>query len=142
MKLKTSITILSLSLGLTVGATTTIAAPSGWYQYGDRDGDRYRDRGDRYGDIRGLVERTQSDLQAASEMQRGDGDQRSRYRNAERHLSTFDRHLEKGHFDKGELDPAISDIQHILDKNTLEPSARDALFRDISDLRAMREHRY
>ena len=123
---------LALGLGLTlVSAMPVVAAPGAWFQYGDR-----------FDDIRNIVDRTQSDLHRASRLENAKGDQRSRYDNAQKHLSTFDRHLVKGHFDKGELDPAISDLQHILDKNTLQAADRDALTRDIQDLRAVRDRRY
>lgn len=134
-----SIAVLSLTSGLAlVSVTPVLASPNGWYQYGDRYGERY---GDRYGDLRGIVDRTQSDLRDAASMERHHGDAYSRYQNAQRHLSTFDRHLIKDHFDKSELDSAISDLQHIIDKNTLQPRSRDALMRDIEDLRGMRDHR-
>ncbi len=136
--LKKSIAVLSLTFGMTFGAVASLqAAPNGW-QYDDRS--RYG--GDRYGDIRGLIDRTQADLHAASRSGRNRGDDRSRYENAQRHLSTFDRHITKGHFDKGQLDDAISDVKNILDKNTLRPEDRDNLGRDIQDLRAARERRY
>ncbi|MDQ2843809.1 MAG: hypothetical protein M3Y72_22760 [Acidobacteriota bacterium] len=125
------IAVLSLTMGLALtAATPAIASPNRWFQYGDR-----------YGDIRGLVDRTQSDLRDAASLERNRGDARSRYQNTQRHLSTFDRHLLKGHFDKGELDSAISDLQHIIDKNTLQARSRDMLMRDIEDLRGMRSHR-
>lgn len=129
--------ILALGMGLAFLPSVPLAAHSaGWFQ----SGDRYR--GDRYGDLRGLVEQTQTDLSEASHFQRFKGDQRSRFENAQRHLSTFDRHLTKGKFDKGELDDAISNVQKIIDKNTLQASSRDALMRDVSDLRAARERRH
>ncbi len=125
-----SLAVLSLTLGLALSAATpAIASPNGWFQYGDR-----------YGDIRSLIDRTQSDLRDAASLEHNRGDARSRYQNTQRHLSTFDRHLLKGHFDKGELDSAISDLQHIIDKNTLQARSRDMLMRDIEDLRAMRSH--
>jgi hypothetical protein len=49
--------------------------------------------------------------------------------------------LSKGHFDKGKLDQAIRDVKSVLDHNTLQPSSRDALLRDVADLRAARERR-
>ncbi len=128
-----SFTVAALSLGMAfIPAASAFAFPSGGFQYGN----------ERYGELRGLVERTQGDLREASGLARMKGDQRERYEHAQGHLSTFDRHLTKGHFDKHELDDAISNVQKILDKNTLQASSRDALMRDISDLRAAREHRY
>ncbi len=124
--------VLFLSGSMIVGSGMSFAAaPGDWYQYGDR-----------FGDLRGLIDRTQNDLRGAAELEHNNGDQRERYRNAQGHLSTFDRHLTKGHFDKGELDKAIHDVQSVLDHNSLQASARDALLRDVQDLRAARDHRY
>ena len=123
--------VLALAVGLTVVYVTPgLASPNAWYQYCDR-----------YGDIRGLVDRTQNDLRVAASLGHNKGESRRRYEHTQKHLSTFDRHLTKGNFAKGELNDAISDLHHILDKNTLDPRSRDALSRDIEDLRAMREHR-
>ena len=132
--LQRSFTVAAISCGMAiVSAPPAFAAPNGgFFQYA----------GERYGDLRGLVERTQSDVQQASQFSHFKGDQRSRFENTQRHLSTFDRHLTKGHFDKHQLDDAIADVQKIIDKNTLQASSRDALMRDISDLRAARERRY
>jgi hypothetical protein len=128
---KPALAVLFLTLGVTLGtAAPAAAAPHGFQE------------GDRFGDIRGLVDRTQNDLREASQLQHNNGDQRDRYTNAQKHLSTFDRHLTKGHFDKDSLDKSIDNIQAILDKNTLQASARDALYRDVQDLRAARAHRY
>ena len=125
-----SLGVLSLALGIAAGTTTPLVAAPYWHQSGDH-----------YGDIRGLVDRTQSDLREAAGLEHNDGGQRDRYRNAQKHLSTFDRHLTKGHFDKGALDSSIDNIQAILDKNTLQASTRDALSRDVQDLRDARTHR-
>jgi hypothetical protein len=108
------------------------AAGAGWFQ----------DYPAPYSGLRGLVDRVQADLHEAAGIEHQKGDQRERYQNAQRHLSTFDRHLTKGHFDKGELDSAISDIQSILDKNVLQASMRDTLRRDVEDLRVARDRHY
>jgi hypothetical protein len=94
------------------------------------------------GGLRTLVNQTQNDLRLAAQEQHQKGDQRDRYLNAQGHLSTFDRHLTKGKFDKGELDKSIDSIKSILDKNVLQASSRDALMRDLEGLRAARERRY
>ncbi|MDQ2843358.1 MAG: hypothetical protein M3Y72_20430 [Acidobacteriota bacterium] len=109
---------------------TLLGSPNAWYQY------------EGFGDIRGLVDRTQNDLRSSSELEHNNGDQRARYRNAQGHLSTFDRNLTKGKFNKGELNKAIHDVQEVLNKNSLQASARDALIRDVEDLRTARDHRY
>lgn len=93
-------------------------------------------------DLRQLIEKTQDDLRRSSELQHSrKGDQRNRYQNAQKSLSTFDRHLTKGKFDKGELDKAIGDIQSVLDHNTLQASSRDALLSDVQNLRLARKAR-
>ena len=94
------------------------------------------------GGLRGLVDRTQSDLRMAEETQHNKGDQRERYEHAQGHLSTFDRKLTKGHFDKGELDKSIDSLKDILDHNVLQASSRDALLRDLEDLKVARDRRY
>jgi hypothetical protein len=138
--LNQTLAVLLLSAGIGVwSATPMSASPNGQYQYGDRDGARYPER---YGDLRSLVDRTQTDLRTSAELEHNNGDQRERYRNAQGHLSTFDRNLTKGHFDKAELDKAIHDVQSVLDHNALQASARDELLRDVQDLRAVRDHRY
>ena len=93
-------------------------------------------------DLRQLIEKTQDDLRRSSELQHTrKGDQRNRYQNAQKSLSTFDRHLTKVKFDKGELDKAIGDIQSVLDHNTLQASSRDALLSDVQNLRLARKAR-
>ena len=93
-----------------------------------------------YADLRNLVDRVQSDLRASSDLQHGNK-QDQRYKNAQDHLSDFDRSLAKGHFNKDRLDEAINDLKNLTDHNTLQSSQRDALVRDLEDLRAARERR-
>lgn len=131
-----STTVFLLTLGLGLGAAVSLpAAGSGWYQEYPA-GPAYPAP---YTDLRGLVDRTQSDLRAAADLERGNEKQRNRYRNAQEHLSTFDRRVVKGHFDKGELNKSIDSIKDILDHNTLQASSRDALMRDVDDLRVARD---
>ncbi len=92
--------------------------------------------------MRGLIDRTQADLRAAADLEHGNDKQRDRYRDAQQHLSNFDRELTKGHFDKGQLDRSIDNIKSILNHNVLQASSRDALIRDESDLRVARARRW
>jgi hypothetical protein len=80
----------------------------------------------------------QSDLRHAEDIERGKGKELSRYENALRHLSDFDREITRGHFEKGKLDTAIEDVKNIVDHNTLDPESRDALRSDLRDLRLVR----
>jgi hypothetical protein len=101
-------------------------------------GDHGRDRD--YSDLRGLVDRIQSDLRSASDLEHGNK-QRDRYHNAQDNLSKFDRNLSKGKFDKGALDHSINGVKDILDHNTLQGSSRDMLRRDLADLKIARDER-
>ena len=131
-----AVTTAFLGAALTLGGAASLnAAPNGGYQY-------YRDPAMSY-NLRGLIDRTQNDLRAAADLEHAKEDQRRRYNDAQGHLSTFDRKLTKGKFDKGELNKSIDKIRQILDKNVLQASTRDALMRDIADLRIARDrHEY
>jgi hypothetical protein len=124
----------ALGIGLTLGGAASLSAAgnSGYQDYRDPV---------MSADLRGLVDRTQSDLRAAADLERAKKKQVKRYREAQGHLSTFDRKLTHGKFDKAELNKSISKIQKILDKNVLQASTRDALIRDLSDLRIARDRR-
>lgn len=99
---------------------------------------------------RDLIARVQNDLKRASEFGshgdvkkvKRDEKEIERYRNAQRRASDFDRHLSKGHFDKGELDSVINDVKNVLDHNTLESQDRDSLKDDLRDLRDFRAQQH
>ena len=92
-------------------------------------------------DPRAVVDRTQQDINRSMEFERHKGKEITRYDNAEHHLSDFDRDLTRGHFKKGKLNQAITDVKNLVDHNTLDPELRDALTADLRDLRVMRaEH--
>ncbi len=99
-------------------------------------GDHGRDRD--YSDLRSLVDRVQSDLRAASDLEHGNK-QRDRYHNAQDNLSKFDHSLSKGKFDKGALNHSIDSLNDILEHNTLQASSRDLLRRDLADLKYARD---
>jgi hypothetical protein len=129
-----SIAMAALSCGLMLGSTVPVMAASAYQDYGRGYGRDYE-----YSGLRRLVARTQQDIQAASEAATNiNGDQRERYRDAQKHISDFDRHLSKGHYDKDEIDHVIADVQGILDHNTLMAHDRDALQQDVTQLREAR----
>jgi len=99
-----------------------------------------RDRARDWSELRGVVDRTQSDLQAASGLQHGDK-QRARVQHAQDDLSKLDRKLVKGKFDKEAFEHSLGAIKAILDHNTLPVSGRDALMRDLNELKASNERR-
>jgi len=101
-----------------------------------------------YAGARELVARAQTDLKRASEFGyngdikkvKKDEKEIERYRNAQHSASNFDRHLNKGKFDKGELNSFINNLKNVVDHNTLEGQDRDALINDLKDLRDFRAH--
>ena len=127
--------VMLLALGLVAGGSSSIRGAA--QNYGP--GEPYPAP---YTDLRGLVDRTQSDLRAAADLEHENGKQVERYHSAQGHLSSFDRHLVKGKFDKGELDKALGEMKGILDHNVLQASSRDALMHDADELRAARDRRY
>lgn len=98
------------------------------------------DRNVDFSEIRGVVDRTQTDLQTAANREQG-SKERDRYHNAQSHLSNLDKELSKGHYDKGKLESAIKEVQNVLNHNTLQVSVRDALMRDVTDLKIARDRR-
>ena len=103
-----------------------------------------------YPGARDLIARVQSDLKRAADFGshgdikkvKRDEKEIERYRKAQRHASDFDRHLSKGHFDKGELDDLIEGVKNVLDHNTLESQDRDAINDDLRDLRDFRAQQH
>jgi hypothetical protein len=86
-----------------------------------------------------LVDRVHTDLDRAYGVHHFSGDDRDRLNHAEKELRDFAQKWDHGKFDKGQLDGAISAIQHALDHNKMPPNARDAISDDVSQLRKMRE---
>src|SRR5260221_10427714 len=89
--------------------------------------------------VTALVDRVHTDLDHAYGRFHFSNSDRDRLNNAEKQLRDFAKKWEGGKFDKGELDDAISSIQHVLDNNKLHEEDRTALSDDISQLRRMRE---
>ena len=128
-----SMAVAALSCGMMLATGAPLMAMTGYQDYGRDNGRGYEHEG-----LRRLIERTQQDLQMAAESGNSDHDQRQRYHDAQKHISDFDRHLTKGHFDKGELDHVIGDVQGVLDHNTLMAQGRNALLQDVTQLREAR----
>ena len=88
--------------------------------------------------MRGLVDRTQSDLRNSTDLGHGNK-QRDRYHKAQDHLSKLDKSLSHGKYNKGALNDSIDELKSILDHNTLQMSSRDALMHDLTDLKIARD---
>jgi len=102
-------------------------------QYGPPGGPYRPDR------VSALVEKVHVDLNRGyNQWHLSNGDQK-RLNKAEERLREFARDWHQAKFNKGALDAAISDVQHVLDKNHLYGRERDALWNDVERLRNMRE---
>ena len=123
-------------VGLVLGGSALIL-PGAVVGFGTAPAPRFQMSSEGEG-IRGLIDRTQSDLRAAEDMDPRNSKERDRYKNAQKNLSDLDRHFTKGKYNRGELDRSIGDLQAILNHNTLQASSRDALLRDVQDLRFAR----
>jgi hypothetical protein len=90
-------------------------------------------------EVSALIERVHTDLNHAYGVHHFSDSDRDRLNNAEKQLRDFAAKWSAGKFDKGELDDAISAIQHVLDENKVSADSRDALADDLARLRRMRE---
>ena len=95
----------------------------------------------RYDRARDLVSRVQNNLRRAERFTPPNEKEKERYHNAQQHLSEFDRKLSQGRFDKDKLDQAIDDVKNVVEHNTLAAQDRDALSRDLQELRDLRRAR-
>jgi hypothetical protein len=124
-------------------AISSLAAPQspayGYPQAPANQAGYYRDwdRGQSY---RSPVDQTIRHLEhiASYESRWASGHEKERLDHAMRHLSEFEERYERGHFDRGRLDDAISDVQHVVDHNPLDSNARHVLVDDLARLRAFR----
>lgn len=89
--------------------------------------------------VSNLVDRVHADLNHAYGNWRPGANDRKRLNDAEKQLRDFSMKWNNGKFDKGELDNAVSSVQHVLDNNHLRVEDRDALSYDVNQLRRMRE---
>jgi len=89
--------------------------------------------------VSALIDRVHDDLSRGYSVWRLSGGDRDRLDHAEKHLREFAERWQHGDFDKGKLDDAIGAIQKTIDDNHLNGRERDALWRDVTQLRNMRE---
>jgi len=118
---------------LVLAAALVISAGAVSAQYGPAGGPYQPDS------VTSLVNRVHEDLNRGyGEWKISKGD-RDRLNAAAKQLRDFERDWRHGKFDKGDLDDAISAVQHVLDNNHLTGAARDAIWNDVGELRHMRE---
>jgi hypothetical protein len=89
-------------------------------------------------EARHVVARAQDDIKKASQFAHNNGKQQRRFDNALHSLSELDRSYSNDRYNKGRLVDAIRDVGRVMDDNTISPQDRDALHRDLEDLRFLR----
>ena len=140
--------IISALLVASAGALTVPAFAQRYPDpsYGNRDPYYGNNRDPYYGNNRGRygngdpVERALSNLERAASTNRYDHHERSHFDKAIHELSKFrDRWYNRRQFDRGALDRAISNMNDLSRARQLHPRDRDAITRDLYDLRAFRD---
>ncbi len=89
--------------------------------------------------VSALIDRVHTDLDHAYGVWHFSNSDRDRLNHAEKELRDFSKKWNDNKFDKGELDDAISSVQHVLDNNKMPREQRDALSDDVGQLRNMRQ---
>ncbi len=129
-------TVVLMSSVLVLGFTANAQRYDPYYR-GDRG------YGDRYGyESRGsLIGQVLSDLDRIGSNAWVDNHERDHFYEASRKLQEFESRWSQGNFDKGKLDKAIENIQHLANADQLRGRDRDILYRDLTALRQFRSTR-
>ena len=143
------------ALGVTAGAQTFGTAPlyhdsrtNGPFYGDDNDRGRYddrdsgRERGPRRNNRRNndasVIDRVLSDLNRTASRTRTDNHEREHFRRASHQLYEFRQKWAQGNFDRGKLDRAIEDLEHLTNSNQIRGQDRSILASDLSALRNFR----
>jgi hypothetical protein len=110
----------------------TALAATGQAQFGPEG--RYRPEA-----VSALIGRVHEDLDRGYAVWHLRGGDRARLTHAEHQLRNFAEHWRHRKFDKANLDGAIGSVQRVINDNHLSGRERDALWRDVEELRHMRE---
>jgi hypothetical protein len=105
----------------------------------------YPQGGDRYYERQpsSSAERTIEDLRRISQRETFSHGGHERYEHAIEHLSQFSGKLYAGRFDRGKLDRSIDDVRNVLQRNRMDPRAREVLSSDLNELYRFRSgYRY
>lgn len=92
---------------------------------------------------RALFDRVRMDLDRAANYPYASRGDRKRFDEARRELFDFESRFDRGRYERHELDQAISKLQHVVERNSLEARDRGALSEDLRlmrDFRSFREH--
>ncbi|MFN0169527.1 MAG: hypothetical protein ACKV22_24155 [Bryobacteraceae bacterium] len=130
------------TLVLVAVAGSVLAQPRPYYDQ-SRRGDRYGYTRDdnRYGS-RGAVNQAMRDLRMISSRSFVDRHEAKHLQRAMDELSRFEYRAREGVFDRGRLDRAIDNIEHLANARQLHPRDRERLREDLFNLRRFRDGGY
>jgi hypothetical protein len=124
---------------LAVGASAQSWPRDPYYQDDARYRGGYSQPGYGYGrNQQFLVDRVMSDLDRAARGGRLDGHEVDHFNEAARSLQEFQSKWARGKFDRGKLDKAIHNLEHLADADRVRGRDREILSRDLYDLRQFR----
>ncbi|MCX6622414.1 MAG: hypothetical protein NTY38_15380 [Acidobacteria bacterium] len=134
----------SLLLSVMMAGAMGMALAQGPYPRDRRGNQRYNDRGGYGGGYGGgyrgnVVDRVMGDLSQAGGSGWLDNHERKHIEHAQRDLSRFQEKMSQGRFDRGRLDSAIGNLQHVVNADRIDPRSRSRLARDLDDLRNFRD---
>jgi hypothetical protein len=130
-------TNLSIGFALFLASVTSNAQTYGRpYEQGGRY--RYGDRSSGYGRNGSPVDRALYDLSRVDRNAYVDHHEREHFRHAQEDLARFQERWSQGRFDRGRLDRAIDNMQHLVQARQLHDRDRDVLASDLEALRYFR----
>jgi hypothetical protein len=86
-----------------------------------------------------LIEKVQTDLRAVEHHDTWPEADRGHYDAAERNLTDVRHDLDENRLDRGKLDAAIGEMEHISHVNLLDPKVRETVNEDVRELRRLRD---
>src|SRR6267143_2653027 len=131
--------LILIATGLVLGFTAAQAQPY------PRDDPYYRQRGYErdygYRQSGSLVRQVISDIDRAASNSWVDSHERRHFDQVVQKLQEFEDRWAQGYFDKGKLDKAIENLQHLADADQVRGRDRDIFNRDLAQLRQFRSTR-
>ena len=124
----------TVMLALMAMAAVTLA--SGDDRYDRRSRDR---QSGIYGRVADPVDRSLRDVQYVWSRSRVDGHERDHFRKVMDSLQRFQDRAARGRFDRGQLDRAIDNLEHLAQAGQIHPQGRQLLRQRLYDLRSFRE---
>ena len=85
-----------------------------------------------------IIDQVRQDVAQVQSRSRVDRHERDHFRAVQQELADFERRLARGRFEKGPLDRAIDNLNHLVDSDQIDPRGRRILANDRANLRNFR----